>query len=185
MPPEWRLRSEQVAAAVVDTCNLEVLQLYMRYGLDVNTGVISAPSLLYAAVSIGCEPMTQLLLERGADPNVSGPLSLEGEDMLTIAAGLQQLGIVRLLLKHGADVHRSWALHEAARLGDIAIAELLLEAGADFEKEIDDEEYDLVRGDSAGPLTMAGTPGQFARIAHQEAFAAWMDEKVLNLLLQR
>jgi len=92
-------------------------------------------TLFYAAAQ-GRYDMVKLLLELGASVDeVSEVNGLEGVTALHVAAENGQNIIVKLLLHHMADVHKTiidgrCALHCAAREDRICAAELLLEAGS-------------------------------------------------------
>ena len=88
---------------------------------------------LYFAARDGHGEIVALLLDNGADPNAA----LSFGTPLRIAARNGHAGIVALLLENGADPNatsgeqKQAALHDAAELGRLATAELLLRAGAD------------------------------------------------------
>jgi ankyrin repeat protein len=86
--------------------------------------------LLYEALPD--TPTLKVLLEGGADPNVR---TSDSRPMLLVAMQDQTQPAVELLLAHQVDVNavtEGWTpLHEAAAMGNKAIAELLLKAGAD------------------------------------------------------
>jgi len=87
---------------------------------------------LHIAAGKGVLPAVEALLKAGADPNV---LSALGHTPLYDAAN--QAGtpeIVRALIQAGADVNLSNALHMAARRGNLAVAEVLLEHGAEINR---------------------------------------------------
>lgn len=86
-------------------------------------------------MSIGHEGIVKLLLEAGADPDVS---SASG-NALHWAAGAGNERIFQLLLEAGADIHavragNEYALNIAVIGGHVGIVRLLLEAGADPNK---------------------------------------------------
>jgi len=95
-------------------------------------------SLLHLAASSGSLAVVEHLLANGADANV---LDRGGHAPLYRAAGNARIGqpreVVEALVRAGAAIDhaggpsRSTALHEAARHGSRAVAELLLELGAD------------------------------------------------------
>src|SRR5262249_15308682 len=77
----------------------------------------------------------ELLLKAKADPHTRLP---EGESVLMTAARTGKVGVVKLLLTHGATVNEAegWrgqtALMWAAAEGHVAAVEALIEAGADI-----------------------------------------------------
>ena len=88
---------------------------------------------LHRAAKTGAGEATRLLLEHGADPNLTDPE--QGNSALMRAANRGALAIVRLLLAHGASVDivakDGWtALQAAEMIGDAEIAALLRAAGA-------------------------------------------------------
>ncbi len=93
-------------------------------------------SLLHHAAGAACLPVVRSLLATGVDPDIC---DVAGHSPLYRAASSSRpdaAGIVRALVRAGADpdlargVMRSTALHEAARFGNAATVEALLEAGA-------------------------------------------------------
>ncbi|CAH0480256.1 unnamed protein product [Peronospora belbahrii] len=77
------------------------------------------------------------LLKDGADLNASRMLDVHGNEFdkpLNVAVECASLGMVRLLLKRGADIHQvgigGTALHVAARAGRCHVAAFLLQCGA-------------------------------------------------------
>jgi ankyrin repeat protein/Cdc6-like AAA superfamily ATPase len=117
-------------------------------GKDLNDfcgGLYGTP--LVAAATVRTRPYVQMLLDRGADPNICGGGArdhqhLEGgwEAPLQAAAWQADIDVVTLLLDHGANVnHRGgshgsalsaamWSLHEGCQ-------QLLLDRGADVNLE--------------------------------------------------
>ena len=113
--------------------NLDVLELLLRYGVNVNGIPGGVPPLRYI-LSWATKPTgVHWLLEHGADANLSwGELD---EAPLHIAAQRWDVPTVELLVQHGADVrrHRADGLtpHTVAELhGNHAIATWLLAHGA-------------------------------------------------------
>jgi ankyrin repeat protein len=104
---------------------------------------------LYWAIWFDNVALTKRLLEKGADPNrvippsrVPGnrrPRKNEGKTPLEHAASSGNPRIVKLLLKHGADINRkrigeydkeTTPLREAVEMGKVNVVKLLLERGA-------------------------------------------------------
>ena len=108
----------------------------LRCKADPNTSGPEGNPLLYEALSDA--PTLKVLLEGGADPNVR---TKEGTPLLLQAVYEKNQPAVELLLAHQADVNatnnnaansdQGTPLHAAALMGNKAIAELLLKAGAD------------------------------------------------------
>jgi uncharacterized protein len=98
---------------------------------------------LHLAIFGGQEEASRLLLERGADPNVLSTNEAVKVPPLGTAAFVRSVPLARLLLDSGADVNGRGeggftALHAARLNGDDALAELLLERGADASLTTDD-----------------------------------------------
>ncbi|XP_053877738.1 kinase D-interacting substrate of 220 kDa isoform X4 [Malaclemys terrapin pileata] len=94
-------------------------------------------ALMWASYK-GCTKVAELLLEKGANPNVTG----QQYSIYPIiwAAGRGHSGIVHLLLQHGAKVNCSdkygtTALIWAARKGHLECVKYLLQMGADVDQE--------------------------------------------------
>ncbi|MBZ8180126.1 ankyrin repeat domain-containing protein [Oscillatoria salina] len=84
--------------------NLEMVELLINKGLDVNMQVSSRTSLpLHLAVRQGYTHIAELLIAHGA--NVNAREAFCGETPLHKAAWEGHLDIARLLLEHGADVN--------------------------------------------------------------------------------
>ena len=113
--------------------------------LDIAKALIAAKATVDAANDFGVTPlleasrngdaaMVELLLRSGADPRKSHP---EGETPLLSAARAGSVPTVRLLLARGVDVNhaekfqQTTALMWAAAEGHLDVVDLLLEAGAD------------------------------------------------------
>lgn len=99
---------------------------------------------LQAAVATNQEEMVRLLLSYDANPSLKG--GKYGTPLIAATVGSRQK-IIKILLKHRADVFASNpqyvnALYQAVGKGDIAIATMLLEAGAWMGREYG-EMYDL------------------------------------------
>ncbi|KAE9357330.1 hypothetical protein PR003_g1848 [Phytophthora rubi] len=119
-------------------------------------------------------PAVNVLLKDGADLNFPKMLDLQGNEIdkpLNVAVQCASLGMVRLLLKRGADIHQvgigGTALHVAAKTGRCDVATFLLQCGArvqarDRENKtvmnvINSLKDDALSGDGAGrvPSPMA------------------------------
>ena len=104
--------------------------------------------LIHYAIGIASPEVLQALIDQGADVNYE---AADGFPSLVSAIThedepARRLGVVRLLLEAGADIHRrghnGWTpLHVAALTGDAALVHTLLDAGADPEATtiIDDD----------------------------------------------
>ena len=124
-------------------------------GADPNAALRSGETPTMTAARTGSPRVVEQLLAAGADPNVS---ATRGQTALMWAASQGHSDVVGVLLEHGADVHtrsETWsqvmavpphsspanqqvvlhgantALTFAARVGDLASARMLVNAGAD------------------------------------------------------
>ncbi|KAK2599167.1 hypothetical protein QQS21_005357 [Conoideocrella luteorostrata] len=132
--------------ALVDSANLTAFELAIYCGghvdaakalvkrkSSIDEGSDSGLRLLVRAVTDCNAKLVQLLLEHDVSPNTNDPKS--DHVPLYKAAWKGDVDIVRLLLKHGAEVNiRCWAgdtpLHEALRSKHLDVVRQLLEAGA-------------------------------------------------------
>jgi ankyrin repeat protein len=130
------------------------VQALLAAGADANATLLSGESPLMTAARTGAPEVMELLLEAGADVEARGP---RGQTALMWAASQRHPEAVRVLLAHDADVRArsdTWsqvmafpphsdpanqqdvphgnytALMFAVRVGDVASARLLLDAGA-------------------------------------------------------
>jgi uncharacterized protein len=107
-------------------------------GADVNLANIYGVRPLQLAIENGHRELVQWLLDAGADPEAR---DLAGEPPLFLAASIGDVASLDLLLQHGAEVDREdeaygqTALMVAIRSGHAEAAKLLLEAGADINKQ--------------------------------------------------
>jgi ankyrin repeat protein len=129
---------KQVAGAIASTIehHSTVLTL-LESGADPNEpvrlGTLAMPSLSMAA-HVGVVDGLSLLIDRGANPNVSGPRGLTPL-MVAAAANRSDPAPVRVLLDRGADVHARddsgrTALDWALMRGESQVASVLRLAGA-------------------------------------------------------
>ena len=113
--------------------NLAVLDLLLRYGLDVNGSPRAVPPLPYMLTWATDPAGPRWLLEHGADPNLA--FGADQESALHVAARRWDVALVELLLAHGADPKRRRADGRtpyvlAALNGKVEIARRLEAAGA-------------------------------------------------------
>jgi len=127
----------------------------LEAGADPNAALLSGETPTMTAARTGSPRVVEQLLAAGADPNAS---ATRGQTALMWAASQGHSDVVGVLLEHGADVHArsaTWsqvmavpphsapanqqavphgantALTFAARVGDLASARMLVNAGAD------------------------------------------------------
>lgn len=113
--------------------NIAALELLHRFGLDANGIPGGVPPLVYMMGYSEDESGLRWLLEHGADANLSW--GVDGEAPLHVAARRWDLGMVQLLVQHGADPSRrradGYTPHALAELhGHHDIGEWLLAHGA-------------------------------------------------------
>jgi len=135
----------------------DMVRSLLAGGADANAALLSGESSVMTAARTGDPDALELLLVSGADPNARGP---RGQTALMWAASQKHPEAVRVLLAHGADLHArsdTWsqvmavpphsdpsnqqivqhggntALLFTARIGDVASARLLVNAGADLD----------------------------------------------------
>jgi ankyrin repeat protein len=118
------------AAASRSLDNVEIIQLLLDRGAQINPPEKSGHTPLDVAINAGQTEVVSLLLARGADPNADtrgfgGSLS-----PLAFAATYNHLEILRLLLDHGARIN-SESLWQALHYNQPKVASLLLDRGAD------------------------------------------------------
>jgi ankyrin repeat protein len=109
--------------------------IYEKYGHPARVSITA----LHASIQGGHIKIAELLLVNGADPNVN---TTNWDTPLVMAVRKKDIGFVRLLLRHGADVdqisvypYSPWtgvtALQRACCQGDSQIVSVLLDHGAD------------------------------------------------------
>jgi len=122
----------------VDHANLEVARALVAAKARVDVANDFGVTPLLHASRTGNAEMVDLLLRGGANPSLAHP---EGETPLMAAANSGSVGAVRALLARGANVNQTdkfqnaTALMWAAAEGHVEVAGLLLEAGADPNKQ--------------------------------------------------
>ena len=111
---------------------------------------------LYDAVRAGDVAKAESLL--GEHPKAIHDSTLD-KPLLSWAVKNDDPAMVKLLLKHGADVEDGWAgsdrpIHIAAQRGNIAIAQILLQHGADVNIEGWEHDTPMVYAQKAGQSAM-------------------------------
>lgn len=130
----WAVYTDRYASA----------QALLRHGADPNLRTTShgVTALIYGADKYRTSAYVKLLLAHGADPNLRATDSLERNATPLIAAALNRLESVRLLVAAGANVNHqapySKSALEAALLRERVdiVRYLLVEQGADFGRPV-------------------------------------------------
>jgi uncharacterized protein len=148
---------EQLAKACFLGNEEKVMQL-LNDGADVNGRDKSGATPLTNAVGMNKGAIAELLLSKGADPNLKDGL---GDPPLVIAAKTwKNIATIKLLLEKGADPNLAGQLDDtplivAARWGNAELVALLLARGADVKKTGNLE---------STPLIVACTTGSPGRV---------------------
>ncbi|MCE9637702.1 MAG: ankyrin repeat domain-containing protein [Planctomycetes bacterium] len=119
--------------------DVDGLRARLDAGASVDSTSRGGVTALHMAAGLADEASVLLLLEHGADPNLA---DADGQTPLHYACDQMHAGVVRALIERGADAarttpHGCQAIHRAsftsspASEDEIAIAKLLLAAGAD------------------------------------------------------
>ena len=194
-------KKHERAFKAVQANDLKTLnKLLNEPGLANGTDVLGTP-FLQLAVQDNRIDLTELLLEKGADPNV---LNRVGMSPLAFAARFGHGECVRLLLEAGADPNRTGETYQltplmgAAVSGNIGIAQRLVKAGASldtrdvinacsalhwamFYNHEDFELWILERGANFSESVMDGqfTARSMAELVGHEVIVDWIDRKEL------
>ncbi|CEG49159.1 Ankyrin [Plasmopara halstedii] len=153
-----KMSKSSLLHAAVKIGSAEIALLLIELGADVHAKDGSGVPPLYLACARGQEFVVRTLIEKGAKCAAVGP---SGETPLHIAAQENQLACVKLLLDVG-NVHvdevthdRCTALHLASQRGNTAVAEYLLDHGADV---------DAMTVNNESPLLKASRMSQFETV---------------------
>lgn len=115
-----------------------LVQIFLDFGVDANDPMtVTGGTSLMASVLSQNDEVTKLLLDAGADPNIT---SLYGTTALMYAAERGHLGTVKTLLPlttnlNSQSIYAETALYRAAGQGHQAIVKALLDAGAAIEPQ--------------------------------------------------
>jgi ankyrin repeat protein len=135
-----RTRLADELANAANAGDLAAVRARLDRGADVNAGspALNMETALMRAAANGHREVLQLLLARGADPNVrhAGIGQLQGRTALLFATDSQKTDVAALLLDSGADVNAKDALGETALTLALEracpeLARVLVERGAD------------------------------------------------------
>jgi ankyrin repeat protein len=113
---------EQKFVKAAEAGDLELVEAMIVDGIDVN----HSHSLALRIASLWSRTaVVEKLIESGADAN-----AVEGQ-ALRLAASGKNMDLIRLLLPHTGSAHVSAALCEAVSAGNVEMAKVLIDAGAD------------------------------------------------------
>lgn len=114
---------------------IDIVKAFLNEGFEVNQAYAHQKIyLLHFAIEHGNMEIVNLLLEKGANPN----LFQDGKTALMYAIKLRNREILSLLLNQAVNVNlpnhrKQTALYYVAKYGDEATAKVLLDAGADLD----------------------------------------------------
>lgn len=128
VPPLW-------AAAAAG--HLEVCQLLISVGVEVNQTTNTNSTPLRGACYDGHLEIVKFLVENGADIEIA---NRHGHTALMIASYREKANVVRYLLSVGAQINRTsvkgnTVLHDAAEAGNLEILKMLIDAGAKMQPD--------------------------------------------------
>ena len=117
--------------------DLDNMRLLIAHGSDVNSMDVTGRTTVLHAVDSHCDEALRIVLEAGANPNPKMPAGVFRSSPLTSSGFGGLTGMLRLLLKHGAEIDACnpegiTALHSVASTQNIESALVLLEWGADL-----------------------------------------------------
>ena len=130
-------QNESYLLTAVGRNQVEIAQLLLDHGADIHYQTKSSEYALGVAIRHNYTKLIHLLLERGARTDV---LDHDGNTLLMFT---QDFEIVQLLLDRGVPVNQQdcdgmYPLLQALKNGNVCLAELLLENGADSSLTTDD-----------------------------------------------
>ncbi|RFU32974.1 hypothetical protein B7463_g3376, partial [Scytalidium lignicola] len=128
----------------------EVVRVLLDYGADINTTDTYGQTALFMAASVGHTAVVQLLVDRGADVN---RVAKSEQTALYRAVCAGHEAVVRILVKSGAEIKTNAgdaALLWAASVGQMAIAQLLIDHGARVNARVDEGRTALYEAAFAG-----------------------------------
>jgi len=119
------------------TNNIRLVRELLEPKVDINTQDENGDTALTLAIHMGYKPMVELLLDKGANPNIKNNV-FWGYTALLWAVDKDKPDIVKLLLEKGVnpniqDNFDNTALMIAARNNRILIVRLLLDSGASLD----------------------------------------------------
>jgi ankyrin repeat protein len=103
--------------AATQQCRVESLKLLLRYGAEITATDNVGDSALTKIFFHDCPEAVEILLNHGIDVNFKN--SNDGRTALLQAARRGHLGIVKVLLAHGADVNAAYAVGEMVTVTEL------------------------------------------------------------------
>ena len=140
------LPPQTILSRAVDTGNVELLEIAIKEGADVNAKTHSDRTPLHKSAENGHLEIVQALIEAGADvkaktdygepPLHFGAKTDYGYTPLHSSARMKHLEVSRALIEAGADVNAkaddgNTPLHVSAVIGHLDVTQVFIEAGAD------------------------------------------------------
>jgi pectate lyase len=169
-PGGWRNETPLHYAAMSGKSNIDITNMLLAEGAEVNAKDIDGDTPLHYAVRTGRRHIAELLITREADVNVENN---EGQTPIDVALQRRRWSIVRDLIDAGADVTQANAngqipLHIAARRNQKDLVEILLEKNSDV---------NAVDNNGQTPLHMAAQGGHKDIVELLLAHGAKVDAK--------
>ena len=134
--------NDWVYGAVSQAMSLELLQILVPAGLDVNHKEDRIGGYIAATASCNQMDLARYLLQHGADPNCN-PLA-DLNPALNMAVKGNFMEMAELLIKYGAKVNGLGALAMAAEYGQFEMMELLFQYGADVNDDAKDRAEECI-----------------------------------------
>ena len=119
--------NDPLIEAAYESRSVEIFQILLDNGMDVNRCLELGGSPLTVACYAGDVELCRFLLESGADPNSGAVLGYYEALIWAIVGRNASIPIIRLLISHGVAVKQSGALIAAAEHGKLEALKLLLE----------------------------------------------------------
>ena len=148
------LPPQTILSRAVDTGNVELLEIAIREGADVNAKNEYGSTPLHKSARHGRLEVARALIDKGADVNAKND---DGWTPLLLSASNEHLEVARFLIEAGADVNAKneygfTPLHKSARHGHLEVARALIDKGADVNAKNDDGSTPLLLSAENGRL---------------------------------
>ncbi|MFH2204531.1 MAG: ankyrin repeat domain-containing protein [Elusimicrobiota bacterium] len=126
-----------LAKPIETAANPEVIKALVGRGAKLNVD----PKAVFRAAGGGQAALLDILLANGGDANARTGSGKYGDTLLHVAAKNDRPEVIKILLKHGADVdarasYDATPLHHAAMNGKVDAARALLDGGANINAEL-------------------------------------------------